>query len=189
VARDHIQILITNSNYPSHYPSHAHIYREGFTVLCATAWGTRRLRPGRGVAARRQWLASWGRGGGGSEERRQRLCGDGMKSEVKKKLGLGYVNRLCRVSAIWHSTKYFLNFKIYFAECQIAGPRQSDLCRVPTDKPLAKVVLIIFKNTLPSVLRMTLGRACFIECLPWALGKVYVYFFSTKLFVVCFYTM
>jgi hypothetical protein len=66
VARDHIQFLITNSKYPSH----AHIYREGFTVLCEIAGGgQRRLRSGRvgtgeaAIEARRRGAGRGGRGG------------------------------------------------------------------------------------------------------------------------------
>jgi hypothetical protein len=42
--------------------------------------------------------------------------------------------------------------------------------------------------SLPSVLRLTLGRASFVECHSWTLGKVF-FIFPTKLFVVCSYTM
>jgi hypothetical protein len=40
--------------------------------------------------------------------------------------------------------KGFFNLKIVFAECQIAGTRQTGLCRVPTDRHSAKHVLRIF---------------------------------------------
>jgi hypothetical protein len=137
----------------------------GAAAAVARGVGAWWCEAGRGVGARRRW------------QRRAAAAGEGMKTKVKNKPVRGYVNRLCRVLVIWHSGKYFFNFKIYFAECQIAGTRQSYLCRAPTDKHSTKVALIIFKNVVPSVLRMTLGRASFAECLTWALGKVYFYFF------------
>jgi hypothetical protein len=48
---------------------------------------------------------------------------------------------------------------------------------VLTNRHSAKVILIIFKNSVPSVLRMTLDIATFAECPSWTLGKVYFYFF------------
>jgi hypothetical protein len=84
--------------------------------------------------------------------------------------------------------------------------RQRHFCRVSNTRKKAlshrlKLMAVIFaesrvlaldkKASLPSVPRLTLGRASFAECLPWTLHKVYFYFiiFPTKLFVVCCYTM
>jgi hypothetical protein len=41
----------------------------------------------------------------------------------------------------------------------------------------SRVLALGKESSLPSVPRLTLGRASFTECLPWALGKVYFYFF------------
>jgi hypothetical protein len=43
-----------------------------------------------------------------------------------------YIRLLCGVPVIWHSAKFFLIFKINFAECQIGCTRQRILCRVST---------------------------------------------------------
>jgi hypothetical protein len=40
--------------------------------------------------------------------------------------------------------------------------------------------------SLPSVLRLTLGRACCAECHSWTLGKIFFYFFSNQTFCAIF---
>jgi hypothetical protein len=75
--------------------------------------------------------------------------------------------------------------KDIFAKCPGSDTRQRHLCRVSTAKHSAKTV----KKTSPSVPRVALGKEFFAECRSWTLGKVYFYFFLTKLSVVCCYTM
>jgi hypothetical protein len=57
-------------------------------------------------------------------------------------------------------SKEFFNSKMHFAECPLGDTRQT-----------------LFHETLLSVHRLTLGRACCAECPLRTLDKVYFYFF------------
>jgi hypothetical protein len=98
-----------------------------------------------GAAPAAEGLAGWCSGDGTDAGAAAVGYGVGKKSEVKKKAGLGYVNWLCRVSAIWHSAKLFFNLKIHFVECPRSDTQESSLCRVPSNRHSTKIVLIFFK--------------------------------------------
>jgi hypothetical protein len=55
----------------------------------------------------------------------------------------------------------------------------------------SRVLALGKESSLSSAHRLTLGRASFVECPRWTLGKVFFYFFilPTKPFVACSYTM
>jgi hypothetical protein len=97
--------------------------------LAARAWAGR-ARRGRGRGRARRGRAQARRGGG---LRRRTTAAAArlreLESERERRKYHGYVNALCRVPVIWHSTKIFY-FKISFAECQIGDTRQRLLCRV-----------------------------------------------------------
>jgi hypothetical protein len=129
------------------------------------------------VLARRRWGATavgrgvgrvWRRWGAAEERARRRAerGGDGVREErvseserARRGCG-GYISLLCRVPR--------------------SGTRQRRLSRVPANKHSAKTgkdSFIIFKYSLPSVPCLTLGKALFVECLFWTLGKVHFYLF------------
>jgi hypothetical protein len=71
-----------------------------------------------------------------------------------------YIRLLCRVPVIWHSTKFFLTFKINFAECQIGALGKGSCAEcLPSDTRQR-----LTYTSLPSVTLGTLGKAYFAEC-------------------------
>jgi hypothetical protein len=61
--------------------------------------------------------------------------------------------------------RFFKNFKIFFVECQIADTRQRSLCRVPTGRHSANILLQFFAECQPAATRTT-GIQGFAECWP-----------------------
>jgi hypothetical protein len=62
-----------------------------------------------------------------------------------------------------------------FAECQLTGTRQRS---VLGSLPSAKGMALGKEDSLPSVNRLTLGKAIFTECRHLTLGKVHFYFLN-----------
>jgi hypothetical protein len=172
--------------------------------------GMAAARGGRGLSGRpgghsRDEGRAWPRRGAGA------AAGEVSRGEVteserrgrrrKEKAGQPFIYLLCRVPTIWHSAKIFFNFKIMFAECQIAGTRQRRLCRVSTDRYSTKICSSFFAEcqgdgTRQSLLcRVSTGWHSTKLSLPSVISKhsaKYIFIFLilvTKFFVVCSYTM
>jgi hypothetical protein len=96
--------------------------KPGMRGMSVTAAGLARWRGSDGGAT--PAMAGWRCSGDGGDGRAVAVgYGVGKKSEVNK-AGPSYVNRLCRVPAIWHSAKLFFNIKIHFGECPRSDTRQ-----------------------------------------------------------------
>jgi hypothetical protein len=110
-----------------------------------------------------------------------------MKKEKGEVIGR-FISLLCRVPAIWHSTKIFLILKYSlpsarsralgkdgFAECQLTSTRErSVLGSLPSAIPSA----LGKEDSLPSVNQLTLGKAFFTECLFWhSVKHIFIFLF------------
>jgi hypothetical protein len=134
-------------------------------------------RAGDGAGRRRQRREA---AAGATDERARAEKEGGRMARAK------YIRLLCRVPVIWHSAKFFLIFKINFAECQIDGKGSFAEC-LPSDTRQR-----LTYTSLPSVTLGTLGKAYFAECQPLDTRQKYILIFlilSPKIFVVCSYTM
>jgi hypothetical protein len=108
----------------------------GATSRRRAAGARRPRRASAGAAGRRRRREAVAQGWDRESERRERR---------RKKSGAKFIFLLCRVPAIWHSTKIFFIFKISFAECHPGGTRQSILCRVsPADTRQSTLVFFCF---------------------------------------------
>jgi hypothetical protein len=91
-----------------------------------------------------------------------------------------YVCVLCRVPVIWHSAKIFFNFKIRFAECQIAGTRQNSLCRVSPGRHSAKILSLFFVECHTADTRQSL------LCRVSTSSTKYFFYFPNQIFCAVF---
>jgi hypothetical protein len=135
---------------------------RGAAAVAAAAWRGREHGRGRG-GDEGEGTARAGRGCGRGLRRRGRggvYTAAAVRSEserVRDKEGYQrYLHVLCRVPVIWHSAKIFFNFKIRFAECQIADTRQSILCRVSPARHSTKILLLFFTECHPTDTRQSL---------------------------------
>jgi hypothetical protein len=121
------------------------------------------------------------RGGGdarGSRRRRLRVRESEENEKIRRRRGRDLLSFTSLPSARDLALgKDFFNLKIFFTECPVTGTRQRSLCRVPSNKHSTKVCFRVFENSLPSVSRLTLGKAYLSSVIPWALDKVYIYIF------------
>jgi hypothetical protein len=133
----------------------------------ARAWARARRGQGRGhdaggarawarAAATRAWLRQRGEGvgAGAAWARRRGGVATSAQSESERvREKEGYQRAIYALFAECPRSgtrqRFFFNFKIRFAECQITGTQQSSLCRVSPGRHSAKTLLLFFAECHP----------------------------------------